>query len=144
MKFCKVTTIHTQREIDNIIMSMKSPEIDYIMDLYKKMSIVEYTDDNGYECMFAIIDEFLIDKIDEVYKKYSIEFELKDLTMDVIFDNPINTKYKNFRGKSCHRTINNLIKEFKVNWVTKDDILDKILEKGMNSLTKLDLEILKS
>jgi hypothetical protein len=64
--------------------------------------------------------------------------------MDVIFDNPINTKYKNFRGKSCHRTINNLIKEFKVNWVSKDDILDKILEKGMNSLTKLDLEILKS
>jgi hypothetical protein len=144
MKFYKVTTPHTQNDINDVIMSMSSTETEYIVSLYSQISMVEYTDENGYECMFAILDDFLIDKVDNLYKKYSIKFSIVDLSKDVIFDNSFNIKYKNHYGKSTQKEIQKLIKEFKLNWVTKDDILDKILEKGINSLSKIDLQILKS
>jgi hypothetical protein len=144
MRFCKVTSTHNQDEINEIIMSMTSAEVDYIISLYGKISMVEYTDENGLECMFAILDDTLIEKISELYHKYSINFEVIDLTNDVILDNSFKTKYKNEKGKSVIKDVLNLIKEYKSNWMTKDDILDKILEKGIDSLTKLDFKILKS
>lgn len=142
MRFYNLITKRTQDEINEVIMSMTLSETEHILNLYSKVSLVEYTDENGFECMFAILDNHLIDKLDDLYTRYSIEFKITDLTKDVILDNPIKTKYKNYRGYSCHREILKLIKEFKMNWVSKDDILDKILEKGMSSLTKLDFNIL--
>jgi hypothetical protein len=144
MRFCKITTTNIQDEIDEIIMSMNPSETEDVIKIYGQISLVEYTDENDYECMFAILDSFLITKLNSLYKKYGIKFIVTDLTQDVINDSPINTKYKNYKGKSCHREIQNLIKEFKMNWVSKDDILDKILEKGIDSLSKIDLKILKS
>ena len=144
MRFCKVTTTNVQYEIDRIIMSMTPSETDYIVNLYGQISLVEYTDENGFECMFAILDEYLINKLDIIYKKYGIKFNIIDITNSVIFDDPIKTKYKNHKGISCNKDILNLMKKFKNNWVTKDDILDKILEKGIDSLTDFDLDILNS
>ncbi len=144
MKFYKVTTPHTQEEIDSVIMSMSQAEVDYVVSLYGKISMVEYTDEMGHECMFCILDELLSSKINELYQKYSLRFNLTDLTKDIIFDNKIKLNYRNYTKKSVKNEIIDLINEFKLNWVTKDDILDKILEKGMNSLTKIDLQILNS
>jgi hypothetical protein len=70
--------------------------------------------------------------------------DVVDLTKEVIFDEKFKTKYKDWRNRTVQKDILYLINEFKKNWVSKDDILDKILEKGMSSLTKFDLEILKS
>jgi len=142
MRFYNLITKSTQDEINEVIMSMTSLETEQILDLYSKVSLVEYTDEIGFECMFAILDNHLIDKLSELYSKYSINFKIIDITKDVILDNQIKTKYKNYTGHSCHRNIVKLIKEYKMNWVSKDDILDKILEKGIDSLTKLDFEIL--
>lgn len=144
MRFYRVTTPHSQDEIDNIIMSMSQAEVDYVISLYGKISMVEYTDEMGHECMYAILDDFLSSKIHELYQKYSIRFNLTDLTKDIIFDNKIKMNYRDQKKKSVKSQISNLIDEFKMNWVTKDDILDKIIEKGIDSLTKIDLEILKS
>ncbi len=144
MKFCKVTSTHNQNEINKIIMSMTSAEVDYIISLYGKISMVEYTDDNGLECMFAILDDTLIEKISNLYDKYSIKFEVINLTNDIILDNPFKTKYKNEKGRLVEKDILKLIKEYKHNWITKDDILDKIIDKGIESLTKFDLSVLKS
>ena len=38
----------------------------------------------------------------------------------------------------------NLIKKYKSEWTTKDDVLDKIIEKGIDSLTDFDLDILNN
>ncbi len=144
MKFYKITSTHNQDDIDEIIMSMSSTEVDYINSLYKRISMIEYTDENGNECMFAILDDFLIDKLSDLYRKYSLKFNLFDITKDVIFDNKVKINYKNYNGKSVKNKISDLINEFKTNWVTKDDILDKILEKGINSLSEFDYCVLNS
>ena len=144
MRFYKITTNYNQDKINEVIMSMTSSEVDYVIKIYGQLSMVEYTDENGFECMFAILDNYLIEKLNDIYKKYSLNFNVIDITKDIIFDAPIRTKYKTYSGKSANKAIQELIKEFKNNWVSKDDILDKILEKGINSLTKLDLKILKS
>jgi hypothetical protein len=144
MRFYKITTNYNQDKINEVIMSMTSSEVDYVIKIYGQLSMVEYTDENGFECMFAILDNYLIEKLNDIYKKYSLNFNVIDITKDIIFDEPIRTKYKTYSGKSANKAIQELIKEFKNNWVSKDDILDKILEKGINSLTKLDLKILKS
>lgn len=144
MKFYNIVTPHQQSYIDEIIMSLSSTETDYIMNLYSQISMVEYTNESGNECMYALLDTTLIERLNNLYKKYAIKFEVIDLTKEVIFDNYIKIKYKDSKNRDVKNDIIYLIKEFKSNWVTKDDILDKILEKGIDSLSDTDLEILNS
>lgn len=144
MKFYNIVTPHQQSYIDEIIMSLSSTETDYIMNLYSQISMVEYTNESGNECMYALLDNTLIERLNNLYKKYAIKFEVIDLTKEVIFDNYIKIKYKDSKNRDVKNDIIYLIKEFKSNWVTKDDILDKILEKGIDSLSDTDLEILNS
>lgn len=144
MRFYKIVTSHNQSYIDEIIMGLSTTETDYITNLYSQISMVEYTDESGNECMYALLDKILIEKLDNLYRKYAIKFEVFDLTKEVIFDNYIKIKYKDSKERDVKNDIIYLIKEFKSNWVTKDDILDKILEKGIESLTDSDLGILES
>lgn len=144
MRFYKITTTKHQKQIDEIIMSMSSTEVDYVSTLYNKISMVEFTDEKEYECMFAILDKYLLNKISELYLKYSIDHKIFDLTKDIIFDNNLKLSYKNYRNQPVKNEVLKLIKLFKKDWTTKDDVLDKILEKGINSLSDFDLEILNS
>ena len=106
--------------------------------------MVEYTDEDGYECMYAILDNFYLIKISELFDKYSIDYKFTDITKSIVLNEPIRTRYKNNYGESVNGKIKELINKYKYNWITKDDILDKILEKGIDSLTIFDLNILKS
>lgn len=144
MRFYKVTTPHNQYYINDIIKNMSSVELESVVKLYGKISMVEYTDEGGSECMFTILDDFLVSELENIYKKYNIKFIAIDLTKEVIFDDKFKTKYKNYLNISVQKEILSLIEEFKINWVSKDDILDKILEKGIDSLTDIDLDILNS
>ena len=144
MKFYNVTTTNKQFEIDEIIMNMSDSEVESIQKLYDSISMVEYTNDSGHECMFVIIDEFYLSRLKGFLDKYSLSFKAFDLTKEVIFDEYFKIKFKNQFGKLMEDGIIKLIDEFKKNWISKDDILDKVLEKGIDSLTDLDLDILNS
>lgn len=144
MNFYQITTRLTQDDINSIILKLSIPETDYINKLYSQISMVEYTDDNNFECMFAILDDFLFDKITNLYRKYEINFKTKELTKDIILDTHFRIKFNNCYGRSVQLDVLKLIKEFKNNWISKDDILDKILEKGIDSLSDFDLEVLNS
>lgn len=144
MKFYKLTTPHSQDYISEIIKNMSEAETDYVKSLYCKISMVEYTDELGCECMFAILDDFLVSKLEDIYTNYNIKFNVIDMTKKIVLDDEFQIKYKDYNNRSVQKNILNLIKEYKSNWITKDDILDKILEKGMSSLTNFDLEILNS
>jgi hypothetical protein len=144
MKIYNVKTKNKQDEIDDIIMKMSQTEVDYITNLYSKISMVEYTDEFGFECMFAILDDYYLSKIKDCYNSYSLIFEIFDITKDVVFDENIKIRYKNYLGRSQQLEITSLFKKYKKDWITKDDILDKILEKGIDSLTDFDLDVLNS
>jgi hypothetical protein len=122
MKFFKVTTLHTQPEIDEIIMSMSGPEVDHVIKIYSQVSMVEYTDENGLECMYAILNDQYVNILADLYSKYGIKFSIHDLSKDVILDNKIPNKFKNYKMKSVKKEITDLINEYKLNWVSKDDI----------------------
>jgi len=142
MKFYNVITTNKQFEIDEIIMNMSNAEVDAIQNLYDSMSMTEYTNESGHECMFVILNEFYLSRLEGFLNKYSLSFKTIDLTKEVIFDEIFNINFKNQFGRSMENDILKLINEFKTNWVTKDDILDKIIEKGIDSLTEIDLDIL--
>jgi hypothetical protein len=144
MRFYQIISNRNQSEIDEIIISMSYTEVEHMLSVYEKISMVEYTDENGYECMFAILDDYLIKKISDIYTKYSIVFKLNDITKDIIFDNKIKIDYKNQYDNPAEGQILKLINEFKSNWISKDDILDKIIEKGVNSLSEFDIKLLES
>ena len=65
-----------------------------------------------------------------------------DITYDILFDNSIKTNYKNQYQKNVRIDIFNLAKKYKEDWTTSDIVLDKILEKGINSLTDFDYSVL--
>lgn len=144
MRFYKIITNQNKSQIDTITNSMSSVETDYIIQVYEKIHMVEYTDVNGFECVFVILDVLGVKEMSGLYKKYSIKFDIIDLTEDIIRDNPIKIKFKNDKENLIKNKFLELIKKYKLNWITKDDILDKIIDKGIKSLTKFDLEVLKS
>jgi hypothetical protein len=144
MKFYNISTYMTQYQIDKIVKKLSMTEMEYIQKIYSEIKIVEYTNDEGFECMFGILDSQDIDKLSKLYKLYNINFKIEDLSKKLILDYYFKTNYINCYNRNVEEDILELIKKFKLNWVTKDDILDKILEKGMSSLTEVDLEILNS
>lgn len=144
MKFYNLLTSVRQSEINQTIKAMSALETEFLIDFYKKVSLVEYTDESGFECMFILLNPLLIKDLGNLYTQHGIKFTLLDITEDVVFDNPIKTKYRNYLGQPCHRKVLNLIREFKRDWMTVDDVLDKILKSGIKSLTELDYKILRS
>jgi hypothetical protein len=144
MRFLNVITQYNQKHIDNVIRKMSLLEVDEINQFYTNISSVEYTNELGNECMFAILSELSFENLQKIFKKHGIIFELVDLTKQVVFDIQFETRFRNDKGRPVHREILKLIKEFKLNYTSKDDVLDKILEMGIDSLNQIDYKILKS
>ena len=76
MRFYKITTNYNQDKINEVIMSMTSSEVDYVIKIYGQLSMVEYTDENGFECMFAILDNYLISAVENKFRGQEVELYL--------------------------------------------------------------------
>jgi hypothetical protein len=143
MKFYKFETNHSQLEIDRIVINMTSIESEQIDKLFRRINCVEYTDKDGNECMFAILNDSDFDNLCSVYDKYSIKYKFSDLSEKVLFDLAINTKFKNSNNFSVSLKIKRLMKNYRRDWLTTDVVLDKILSLGIRSLNDFDYVILK-
>jgi hypothetical protein len=144
MKFINVKTKSTQIEIDEILFNMSMSDVKKVETLYSNFDFVEYTDDNGFECMFCVIDDHYLSKLSECYKGFSIKFDFIDLTKEVFYDIPFRITYKNQYKKPIVSRVINLISEFKFNYTDVDIILDKINERGIDSLTDFDKNVLEN
>lgn len=144
MKFVNVKTKSTQSEINEILFNMSMSDVKKVENLYSSFYFVEYTDDNDLECMFCVIDDYHLSKLSECYKGFSINFEFVDLTKEVFYDIPFRITYKNQFKKPIVSRVINLISEFKFNYTDTDIVLDKINERGIDSLTDFDKNILES
>ena len=69
--------------------------------------------------------------------------EVEDLSKDVLFDNDIKTDFVSKTGDSLEKDIKDLIMSFKLQATDCDVVLDKIIEKGIDSLTDFDKNYLK-
>jgi len=143
MKFISVVTRSSQDEIDDLLLKMSHQDVLEIEKIYSSFDFVEYTNTSGNECMFCIVDDYELNKISKCYKKHNITFKFIDLTKDVLFDNDFKINYKNQYGFNIKQRAIELMSIFKKQNTTPDVILDKILEKGIDSLTDFDHSVLE-
>lgn len=143
MKFVNVITHSTQSEIDEILYSMSLQDAQQIEKIYSMFDFVEYTSKSGFECMFCIVDENDLSELSKSYNKFNIKYEFNDLTKSVFYDNKFPINFKNQYGLTVKSKVSKLIEKFKTEFITSDIILDKILEKGIESLTDFDKSILE-
>jgi hypothetical protein len=86
--------------------------------------------------IFVRLPDYKVDKITAVLSKY-FEFTKTDVT-DKIISGQIGKEYPEVKQISPK-----LFKEFRLDNTSVDDILDKIIESGIDSLDKIDKDILK-
>ena len=114
-----------------------------LKNIYSSFEFVEYTNTSGNECMFCVVDDYELSNISNCYRKHNIIFKVIELTKDVLFDNSFKINYKNQYGFNIKDRVVELISNFKYQNTTPDIVLDKIIEKGIESLTDFDHSILE-
>lgn len=142
MKLIKVTTTHTQDEIDDIVNNVNKYHIDILKNLYSKFNYVEFLNENNFVSMFCVVDDNIMDKLRDSYISFSISFKFEDLTKDALLCNKIKTDFLEHHI-DVSDMINNLINSFYLDNITVDNILDKINIKGVKSINDVDKIILE-
>lgn len=143
MKLIKVTTIHTQDEIDYILGNINKHHIEILERLYSTFNYVEFLNEDNFVSMFCIVDDTTMDKLRDNYNSLSIIFKFEDLTKDVLLCNKIKIDFLEY-SVDVSDFIEDLVNSFYLDNVTVDDILDKISIKGIKSINDVDKIILES
>jgi hypothetical protein len=92
--------------------------------------------------MFCFLNDFDLYKLINIFEKYDILIEYKDVTSDIILGNT-NMVYYDVEIFSNEYFIK-LVKLFSMDNLTIDMILDKININGMDSLSEIDKNILEA
>ena len=143
MKLIKITTKHTQDEIDDIVNSLNKYHIEILENLYSKFNYVEFINEDNFVSMFCVVDDNIMDKLRDSYINLSIRFKFEDLTKDALLCNKIKTDFLEY-GTDVSDMIDDLINSFYLDNITVDDILDKISVKGVKSINDVDKLLLES
>jgi hypothetical protein len=91
---------------------------------------------DGYETVFCFIENYKCEKLIEIFKKYDVLVEYKDITEDVLFG------FNQINDIECRETFNKLNSDFLLGNLSIDIILDKINKFGINSLSDIDKKLL--
>lgn len=138
MKLVKFTTKSTFADIISKIEDIPMIQKEFIFDLSNQIDYVDITETDGTTGMFAVIDNWYFDKISDFYKSCGITFTSEDLSGDAFMDDYINVSYVGEQNQDISNDVKLLINKFKSNYTNIDTVLDKILEKGVESLTEFD------
>jgi hypothetical protein len=143
MKLIKVKTKLTSTELFSVFENVSIEELEVILNMSKYFDYIDVTYSDEKSGFFAIMADSYKQKIEDFFQKHSIGYKLYDLSKDVYFDNPIEIRFTNENKQDISHQLKDLVFKFKKNHTTIDDVLDKINEKGINSLTNFDKSILK-
>jgi hypothetical protein len=142
MKLFKYKTNKSFNELISIFENVPSIELESIFNSSKYFQHFDFTDKDGKSGFFAIFAGSYQSKMESFLEKYEIYFEKKDISKDVFFDNQIDCSYVDESNNDITDDLVKFIKIFKESYTTTDDVLDKILEKGVESLSEFDKNIL--
>lgn len=143
MKLIKFRTKITNDELISKFETIPMMELEFILSLSKYFEYIDINCNQNRGGLFGIMADSYKERLENFFQKYSIPYSVKDMTKDVFFDNSINVSYTDNSGVDISNKIKEFIFNFKTNYITQDDVLDKILEKGIESLTDFDRQILK-
>lgn len=147
MKFIKLLTKHTGLEIRCILEKFTDSDKEYISSVYDEFDYVEFSDKDEIVGMFIIIGDEWLRKLTNFFFEKSINFSCVDLTKDVLFGNTIDIEgYKVLlpdEKEELSIELSHMVDVFYEENTSVDTILDKINEKGIESLNDVDKKILK-
>lgn len=143
LKFLKINLDKPSKFLDS-----KFNERQEYLDKWKLKSIsdieaVEF-EVGGKQVSYIVVTERQLD--DFKYLVSSIDskiLKIEDLTKSVLFDDVIESNFIDESGTSVKDEIQKLVLHFKNIATDCDVVLDKLLEKGMDSLTEFDKQFLK-
>lgn len=117
---------------------------DYSHPLYTDMTNCLSEGDDKYigfadnEDIFVRLSEAKVKDICNVFEKYGFEFDVNDVTSELI-KGEIHKKYPEVESLTP-----GLFENFRLDETSINDILDKISEKGIDSLDEVDKRILNA
>jgi hypothetical protein len=142
MRLFRYKTDKSFTELISIFENVPLIELESIFTSSKYFQHFDFTDSNGKSGFFAILTDVYQSKIELFLTKYKISFEKQDISKDVFFDNQIDCSFVDESNNDITDDLVKFINNFKENYTTSDDVLDKILEKGVDSLSEFDKFIL--
>ncbi len=140
MRLIKMTTRHTDEEIEAIVKS-NPIESDTLEGILRGIEFSEFLDENGFTSILCIMSDYDTKRLVDTYVNLSIDFSIEDLTKKVLFSEKVKVDYFD-EGTSVSNEINTLISKFYKDNIDVNTILDKISFKGIASLTTFDKEVL--
>lgn len=143
MKLIKFRTQITNDDLINKFRDIPLSEIEFILNLSKYFEHIDINCKENKSGLFGIMADSYKERLETFFRKYSIPYTVCDISKDALFDNPIDFSYQDNLGNDISNELKTFVFNFKKNYITQDDVLDKILEKGMDSLTDFDKNILK-
>ncbi len=138
------TNAETQIGIDNITGS----EFDFMQDLLSNDSCIDlkydgisYNSEGHIEVLLTRFDDDELEKFLDIEKKLHVNSlgytKVEDITKEVLYTMHDTSIYGIFE-----QDVLEMFYQYKSEYVTKDDILEKILEYGISSITENDKNIL--
>lgn len=146
-KFILITTKHTQKELEEKLLSQDPVYIKYITELYSSFRYFE--DDSELETkMYAIIDEHLLSKLAKVFLDLEVIWTFEDITKQILRCD----RDEIVESGSFGEIVNKMMYDYITDFTTVDVILDKIGEStpdlkgkvGSERLTDFDKSILNA
>ena len=140
----KSTTIMKSNNIYFVRFTKSSDIEDNAHPIYQDLSNALDKEDSKYlgftngEDLFIRLVYFKVQKVLDVFTKHEFEFEVTDVTSDVI-SGDIQKKFPEVEKLTPY-----MFDNFRIENTSVDDVLDKILEKGINSIDNIDKMILGS
>jgi hypothetical protein len=142
MKLIKVKTKLTSSELLSVFKDVSIEELEVILNMSKYFDYIDVDYSDRKAGFFAIMADSYKQRVEDFFQKHSIGYKFDDLSKDAYFDNPIEV-FTNENNEEISNQLKELVSKFKQNHTTIDDVLDKIIEKGIDSLTDFDKSILK-
>lgn len=132
----------TEESVNKIIENLDSALFDAFKELVYSIDYVEFVDERGFESSLCSLSEIELDQtkklMDAIYG--SDRYRCEDVTSDVIMGRHELKSIEEGKEEQAKQLMQRHMDEY----LTKDDVLDKISELGMDSLTNTDYKILES
>ena len=145
----KVTFFKVNNPSEKVKSQLFSEILTFVdVDKFEDEQVVEdfgYDGNNPTGIMFTFLPEDQTQKMIEALTKFDLIIECNDVTDSVLMnDFDTNKKWIELFVEDNVSNFSNILKNFLVNNLTKDMVLDKMNEKGFDSLTQTDLDVLNA
>lgn len=139
MKFVKVTTKHTDEEIDNMIAQLDTVSFELMLSLYESFKYIEVHNEDKHSVMYAEIEEKQLEKLMLHFLRQGVDFLYEDITKSILYG-----EVPKLEKEEDVTKLKAIIDVFVDENLDTDVVLDKISEIGYNQLTERDIRVLQA